>query len=87
MTTSVGNLTLSAAGNVLINTAADNSDITLTPHGTGDVNLAGDTVVVGDSAAATIKSDGAGTLTVTTGGTTILFFLRRWNKQWKYYYY
>ena len=50
LTTDVGNLTLSAAGNVLIN-IVDNSDITL-PHGTGDVNLAGDTVVVGDSAAA-----------------------------------
>ena len=39
----------------------------------GDVVLAGDTVKVGDAAAAaTLTSNGAGTLTVTTGGTTDL---------------
>jgi len=46
-----------------------NIDINITPAGTGDVVLAGDTVKVGDSgAAATVTSNGAGTLTVTTGG-------------------
>ena len=72
-TTTTGDLTLSAAGSVLINTTANNSDITLTPHGNGNVNLNTDTLVVGDSgAAATIKSNGAGTLTVTTGGASDL---------------
>ena len=48
-------------------------DINITPKGTGDVVLAGDTVKVGDSgAAATLTSNGAGTLTVTTGGATDL---------------
>ena len=47
-----------------------NVDINITPKGTGDVVLAGDTVKVGDSgAAATLTSNGAGTLTITTGGT------------------
>ena len=51
----------------------DNVDINITPKGTGDVVLGGDTVTVGDSAAAaTLRSNGAGTLTVTTGGTTDL---------------
>ena len=51
----------------------DNVDINITPKGTGNVVLAGDTVAVGDSgAAATLTSNGAGTLTVTTGGTTDL---------------
>ena len=51
----------------------DNVDINITPKGTGDVVLAGDTVKVGDSgAAATLTSNGAGVLTVTTGGTTDL---------------
>ena len=50
-----------------------NIDINITPKGTGDVVLAGDTVKVGDSgAAATLTSNGAGTLTVTTGGATDL---------------
>jgi hypothetical protein len=50
-----------------------NIDINLTPKGTGDVVLAGDTVKVGDSAAAaTLTSNGAGTLTVTTGGASDL---------------
>jgi len=50
-----------------------NVDINITPKGTGDVVLAGDTVKVGDSgAAATLTSNGAGTLTVTTGGATDL---------------
>jgi len=47
-----------------------NIDINIIPAGTGDVVLAGDTVKVGDAAAAaTLTSNGAGTLTVTTGGT------------------
>ena len=50
-----------------------NIDINVTPKGTGDVVLAGDTVKVGDSAAAaTLTSNGAGTLTVTTGGASDL---------------
>ena len=48
-------------------------DINITPKGTGNVVLAADTVAVGDSgAAATLTSNGAGTLTVTTGGATDL---------------
>ncbi len=50
--------------------STSNRDIDITPHGTGDVVLGADTVKVGDSgAAATLTSNGAGTLTVTTGGT------------------
>ena len=59
------------AGPTLSSTGDDaNIDINVTPKGTGDVVLAGDTVKVGDAAAAAIlTSNGAGTLTVTTGGT------------------
>ena len=62
------------AGPTLSATGTDtNVDINITPKGTGDVVLAGDTAKVGDSgAAATLTSNGAGTLTVTTGGTTDL---------------
>jgi hypothetical protein len=62
------------AGPTLSSTGGDsNIDINITPKGTGDVVLAGDTVKVGDSgAAATLTSNGAGTLTVTTGGATDL---------------
>jgi len=57
--------TLSSTGS-----SDSNIDINITPAGTGDVVLAGDTVKVGDSgAAATLTSNGAGALTVTTGGT------------------
>ena len=60
--------TLSSTGS-----SDSNIDINITPAGTGDVVLAADTVKVGDSgAAATLTSNGAGTLTVTTGGTTDL---------------
>ena len=53
--------------------STSNRDIDITPHGTGDVVLKADTVTVGDAAAAaTIRSSGAGTLTITTGGTTDL---------------
>ena len=59
------------AGPTLSSTGGDsNIDINITPKGTGDVVLAGDTVKVGDAgAAATLTSNGAGTLTITTGGT------------------
>lgn len=62
------------AGPTLSSTGGDsNIDINITPKGTGDVVLTGDTVKVGDSgAAATLTSNGAGTLTVTTGGATDL---------------
>ena len=63
-----------SAGPTLSSTGGDtNIDINITPKGTGDVVLAGDTVKVGDSgAAATLTSNGAGTLTVTTGGASDL---------------
>jgi len=63
-----------SAGPTLSSTGGDtNIDINITPKGTGDVVLAGDTVKVGDSgAAAVLTSNGAGTLTVTTGGATDL---------------
>ena len=61
-----GNLDVN--GNDIVSTS--NADIDIVPNGTGDVVLAADTVKVGDSgAAATLTSNGAGTLTVTTGGT------------------
>jgi hypothetical protein len=62
------------AGPTLSSTGGDsNIDINITPKGTGDVVLAGDTVKVGDSgAAATLTSNGAGALTITTGGATDL---------------
>ena len=60
------------SGTIVITDGADQA-ITLTPNGTGDVVLSADTVTVGDSgAAATLSSNGAGTLTVTTGGATDL---------------
>ena len=65
----------SGAGPTLSSTGSSDSniDINVTPAGTGDVVLAADTVKVGDAAAAaTLTSNGAGTLTVTTGGTTDL---------------
>jgi len=53
--------------------STSNADIDIVPNGTGDVVLGADTVKVGDAAAAaTLTSNGAGTLTVTTGGTTDL---------------
>ena len=63
-----------SAGPTLSSTGGDsNIDINITPKGTGDVVLAGDTVKVGDSgAAAVLTSNGAGTLTVTTGGASDL---------------
>jgi hypothetical protein len=64
-----GNLDVN--GNTLISTS--NADISLVPNGTGDVVLSADTVQVGDAgAAAKIVSNGAGALTVTTGGAADL---------------
>ena len=62
------------SGPTLSSTGGDtNIDINVTPKGTGDVVLAGDTVKVGDAgAAATLTSNGAGALTVTTGGAADL---------------
>jgi hypothetical protein len=62
------------SGPTLSSTGDDtNIDINVIPKGTGDVVLAGDTVKVGDSgAAAVLTSNGAGTLTVTTGGAADL---------------
>ena len=64
----------SGAGPTLSSTGTEtNVDINITPKGTGDVVLVADTVTVGDAAAAAVlRSSGAGTLTVTTGGTTDL---------------
>ena len=60
------------SGTIVITDGANNN-ITLTPNGTGDVVLSADSVTVGDAdAAATLTSNGAGTLTVTTGGATDL---------------
>ena len=57
--------TLSSTGS-----SDSNIDINITPAGTGDVVLAADTTKVGDAgAAATLTSNGAGVLTITTGGT------------------
>jgi hypothetical protein len=64
-----GNLDVN--GNDIVSTS--NADIDIIPNGTGDVVLGADTVKVGDNgAAATLTSNGAGTLTVTTGGATDL---------------
>ena len=62
---------LDVNGSDIVSTS--NADIDIIPNGTGDVVLAADTVKVGDSgAAAVLTSNGAGTLTVTTGGATDL---------------
>ena len=64
-----GNLDVN--GNDIVSTS--DADIDIVPNGTGDVVLAADTVKVGDAgAAAVLTSNGAGTLTVTTGGATDL---------------
>ena len=62
---------LDVNGNDIVSTS--NADIDIVPNGTGDVVLAADTVKVGDSgAAATLTSNGAGALTVPTGGSADL---------------
>ena len=64
-----GNLDVN--GNTI--TSTSNADVSIVPNGTGDVVLSADTVQVGDSgAAAKIVSNGAGALTVTTGGAADL---------------
>ena len=65
----------STGNNVGLSTQGSDTDISLdiTPKGAGDVNLNTDTVRVGDAGtAATIISNGAGSLTVTTGGAANL---------------
>ena len=48
-----------------------NSDIVITPNGTGDVDLVTDTVVIGDAnAAATLTTNGTGNLTLNTNNGT-----------------
>ena len=60
------------SGTITITDGA-NGNITLEPNGTGDVVASADTLTVGDSgAAAVINSNGAGTLTLTTGGASDL---------------
>ena len=57
------------SGNTM--TTASNADIEITPGGTGNVNLNGDTVRVGDNDAdATITTQGTGDLTLSTNGGT-----------------
>jgi hypothetical protein len=57
------------SGNTM--TSASNADIEITPGGTGNVNLNGDTVRVGDNNAdATITTQGTGDLTLSTNGGT-----------------
>jgi hypothetical protein len=74
-TNGTGNLTLSTntgtnSGTILINQGA-NSNIEITPDGTGDVLLKADTIQIGDSgAAATITTIGAGNLTLSTNNGT-----------------
>ena len=64
-----GNLDVN--GNTI--TSTSDADVSIVPNGTGDVVLSADTVQVGDSgAAAKIVSNGAGALTVTTGGAADL---------------
>ena len=62
-----GNLDVN--GNDIVSTS--NANIDIIPHGTGDVNLGADTVMVGDSNAnATITTQGTGDLTLSTNSGT-----------------
>ena len=64
---SIGDIT--AVGSTL--STPSNADFDLTPGGTGNVNLNGDTVRVGDNNAdATITTQGTGDLTLSTNGGT-----------------
>lgn len=71
-TNGTGNLVLNTnsgtnSGTITINQGA-NANIDIEPNGTGDVNLNADTVRVGDlNTAATITTNGASALTITTG--------------------
>ena len=59
-----------SSGSITINQGA-NANIDITPNGTGDVNLNADTVRVGDiNLAATITTNGAGNLTLSTNNGT-----------------
>jgi hypothetical protein len=52
-------------------TSTSNANITIAPNGTGDILLTADTVTVGDAAAAaTLTTNGAGNLTISTNGGT-----------------
>lgn len=74
-TSGTTNLTLSTnggtnSGTIVINQGV-NANIVLTPNGTGDVQLDADTVRIGDSAAAaTLTTNGAGNLTLSTNSGT-----------------
>jgi len=62
-----GNLDIN--GNDIVSTS--NANIDIIPHGTGDVNLGADTVMVGDNNAnATITTQGTGDLTLNTNSGT-----------------
>ena len=62
-----GNLDVN--GNDIVSTS--NANIDIIPHGTGDVNLGADTVMVGDNNAnATITTQGTGDLTLSTNSGT-----------------
>jgi len=62
-----GNLDVN--GNDIVSTS--NANIDIIPHGTGDVNLGADTVMVGDNNAnATITTQGTGDLTLNTNSGT-----------------
>lgn len=59
------------AGGVILVPGTANSNISITPDGTGDVQLNADTVRVGDSnAAVTITTNGTGNLTLNTNAGT-----------------
>jgi len=61
---------LNISGNTISSTNT-NGDITITPNGTGDVDLVADTVQVGDSnATATITTNGTGNLVLNTNNGT-----------------
>jgi len=74
-TNGTGNLTLSTnngtnSGTIAIANGV-NGNITLTPNGTGDIILSADTVQVGDlDTAATLTTNGAGNLTISTNNGT-----------------
>ena len=60
----------SGGSQILLHSGAD-ADITLTPKGTGNVNLSADTVKIGDSnAAATLTTNGTGNITIDTNSGT-----------------
>ena len=60
----------SGGSQILLHSGAD-ADITLTPKGTGNVNLSTDTVKIGDSnAAATLTTNGTGNITIDTNSGT-----------------